>query len=295
MVRRPIAPRPHVFGGHPARIRLSIDTGNVVTDFDAFERVMWAGRAAAYERVFARMTAYTADALLDAATAGRGAAVLDVGTGPGTVAAVAWRRGAQVRAVDADPQMVETAARNVPGLDVRLAQLPELPFPAASFDAVVGNFVINHVGSPEATLGELRRVLRPGGRLALTCWPMPGSKAQSIVNDAMERAGVAWPEDVPVTPFQTYGNPGAFRELVAGAGFCGVTIDDIRWEHIVDPELWWSGPLAGVGSTGYVLTRQDQTTIARVRAAYVDMTAQYATEDGRLALPARALIARGLR
>ena len=256
---------------------------------------MWAGRAAAYERVFARMTAHTAVALLDAADVGRGVAVLDVGTGPGTVAAAAWRRGAQVRAVDADPQMVETAARNNPGLDVRLAQLPVLPFPEATFDAVVGNFVINHVGEPAAALAELRRVLRQGGRLALTCWPMPGSKAQSIVNDAMERAGVAWPEDVPVTPFQTYGNPVAFDDLVAGAGFSGVAIDEIVWEHVVDPELWWSGPMAGVGSTGHVLTRQDQATIARVKAAFVDMVAQYVTSDGRVALPARALLAHAVR
>jgi SAM-dependent methyltransferase len=267
----------------------------VVTDFDAFERVMWAGRAAAYERVFARLAAYTADALLDAANVGRGVAVLDVGTGPGTVAGVAWRRGARTRAVDADPQMVETAARNVPGLDVRLAQLPELPFPDAAFDAVVGNFVINHVGAPDAALAELRRVLRHGGRLALTCWPMPGSKAQSIVNDAMERAGVTWPDDVPVTPFQIYGNPPAFRDLVAGAGFSGAAVDEVVWEHVVDPDLWWTGPAAGVGSTGYVLTRQDEATIARVRQIYVEMTAQYATEDGRVALPARALLAHAVR
>ncbi|HEU5157621.1 MAG TPA: methyltransferase domain-containing protein [Streptosporangiaceae bacterium] len=266
-----------------------------MTDFDAFERVMWAGRAASYERVFARMAAHTADALLDATGVGRGTDVLDVGTGPGTVAAAAWRRGAQVRAIDADPQMVETAARNVPGLDVRLAQLPELPFPDTAFDAAVGNFVINHVGAPDAALSELRRVLRAGGRLALTCWPLPGSKAQSIVSDAMERAGVSWPDDVPKTPFHTHGNPAAFRDLVAGAGFSDVVIDEIVWEHVVDPEVWWSGPLGGVGSTGYLLTRQDQATIARVKAAYDDMIAEYATADGRVALPARALLAHGVR
>jgi ubiquinone/menaquinone biosynthesis C-methylase UbiE len=263
----------------------------VVTDFDAFERVMWAGRAAAYERVFARMAAYTADALLDAAEVGRGTEVLDVGTGPGTVAGVAWRRGARVRAIDADPQMVETAARNVPGLDVRLAQLPELPFPDTAFDAVVGNFVINHVGEPDVAITELRRVLRPGGRLALTCWPIPGSEAQSMVIDAMERAGVVWPPDVPVTPFHTYGNPAAFRDLVAGTGLSGVVIDEITWEHRVDPEVWWAGPMAGVGSTGYVLNRQDEATLARVKAAYDDLVAPYATEDRRVALPARALLA----
>ncbi len=40
-----------------------------------------------------------------------------------------------------------------------------LPFGEGSFDAVTANFVLNHVGDPAATLTEMRRVLRPGGRL----------------------------------------------------------------------------------------------------------------------------------
>jgi SAM-dependent methyltransferase len=191
--------------------------------------------------------------------------------------------------------MAETAALNVPGLDVRVARLPDLPFPDAAFDSVVGNFVINHVGEPGVALGELRRVLRPDGRLALTGWPLPRSVPQSLVNDAMERAGVVWPEEVPVTPFNAYGNPGAFRDLVAGAGFSGVEVDEIIWDHVVDPEAWWAGPMAGVGSTGFVLTRQDPATIARVKAAYDELAADYTRADGRLVLPARALLAHATR
>ena len=55
-------------------------------DFDAYERGLWARRAAAYERGFARLTAHTAGALLDAAGVAAGTRVLDVGTGPGVVA-----------------------------------------------------------------------------------------------------------------------------------------------------------------------------------------------------------------
>ncbi|HEX6469927.1 MAG TPA: class I SAM-dependent methyltransferase [Streptosporangiaceae bacterium] len=266
-----------------------------MTDFDAFERVMWAGRAAAYERGFARMAAYTAEPLLDAAGVAHGTEVLDVGTGPGTVAAAARRRGARVTAVDADPQMADVAARNAPDVDVRVARLPDLPFSDAAFDAVVGNYVINHVGEPDVALAELRRVLRARGRLALTCWPLPRSLPQSLVNDAMERAGVGWPEDVPVTPFHTYGNPDAFRELVAGAGFPGVMVDEIVWEHVVDPDAWWAGPMAGVGSTGYVLTRLDEATIARVKAAYDELAASYTGADGMMRLPARALLVHATR
>lgn len=98
-------------------------------DFDTYERELWAGRAAAYERGFARLTAHAVGALLDAAGAGPGSRVLDVGTGPGVVAGAAAARGARVTAVDAEPSMAEAAARNVPGLDVRVAVLPDLPLP----------------------------------------------------------------------------------------------------------------------------------------------------------------------
>ena len=70
-------------------------------DFDTYERGLWAGRAAAYERGFARLTAHTAGALLDAAGVAAGTRVLDVGTGPGVVAGAAAARGARVTAVGA--------------------------------------------------------------------------------------------------------------------------------------------------------------------------------------------------
>src|SRR3989442_1614924 len=108
-------------------------------DFDEYERELWAGRASAYERGFARLTSYTIDPLLDAGGVVRGTRMLDVGTGPGFVSLAAVRRGAEVSAIDADPDMVETATRNV-GIEVQEAILPEVPFEDEEFDAVVGNF-----------------------------------------------------------------------------------------------------------------------------------------------------------
>jgi SAM-dependent methyltransferase len=260
-------------------------------DFDAYERELWAGRATAYAGRFGRLTAYTAGALLDAARVTGTSDLLDVGTGPGTIAAAALARGASVSAIDADSQMVEIAARDVPGLDVRVAILPDLPFPDAAFDAVVGNFVINHVAEPADTLAELRRVLRPGGRLALTCWPIPGEKAQSIIRDAIDAAGVPWPDDIPAPPFATHGQSAAFHTLVEAAGLTDVVVDELVWEHVVDPEDWWAGPLAGVGSTGVVINRQDPATITRIKDTYDRLIADYAIGDGRVKLPARALLA----
>ena len=57
------------------------------TRFDEYERAMWAGRADTYANSFAKLCAYTVPRLLDAAGVGDGTELLDVGTGPGTVAA----------------------------------------------------------------------------------------------------------------------------------------------------------------------------------------------------------------
>lgn len=146
-----------------------------MTDFDAAERQIWAGRAEAFRDSFAKLCAHTAPALLDAAGAGPGARLLDVGTGSGTVAAAACARGARVSAVDAEPGMVALAQRAAPEAEVSMAVLPDLPFAPGAFDAVVANFVINHVGRPADAVAALRTVTRPGSWYCPTthCWRRP--------------------------------------------------------------------------------------------------------------------------
>lgn len=265
-------------------------------DFDLYERELWAGRAPAYERGFGRLTRYTVGPLLDAAGVTGGTRFLDVGTGPGFVSLEAVRRGAEVSAMDAEESMAETARRNVPGLDVRVAVLPEVPFPDGSFDAVAGNYVINHVADPGAAITALRRVLRPGGRLALSCWVMPGSGALAIVREAIEQAGVAWPEDIPESPFMRYGEAAAFRRLVAEAGLTEVAVEEVTWEHAVDPEEWWRAvALSRVGTAGVIVARQDADTVALIKDAYDTIIADYGVDGGQVSLPAHALLASGVR
>lgn len=112
-----------------------------------------------------------------------GAACLEVGAGNADLAArltVAYRPERYV-ATDADPRQVEAADRHLrrtfpgglpPGLEVRTADMRELPFPEASWDAVFAFVALHHAspshrqygGVPEA-LAEIARVLRPGGLL----------------------------------------------------------------------------------------------------------------------------------
>jgi demethylmenaquinone methyltransferase / 2-methoxy-6-polyprenyl-1,4-benzoquinol methylase len=101
----------------------------------------------------------------------RRARVLDVATGTGMVAAeLLARYDVSIVAVDQSPEMLAAARRRFAGRggDVELlqAQAEELPFATASFDAVAFTYLLRYVDDPGATLRELARVLRPGGRIA---------------------------------------------------------------------------------------------------------------------------------
>ena len=270
--------------------------------FDAFERSGWAGRSEAYANGFARLTAHTVEPLLDAAGVGVGEAstVLDIGTGPGVVAAAALARGAKVTAVDASPEMVALAAAACPCADVRTAVLPELPFPDGSFDAVVGNFVINHLGDAAAGLAELHRVLRPCGRIALTCWEREAMRATAVFGEAVAAVGIPQPDDLPSSgPFLAGATDraAAFGELLAAAGFTDEQTRRVEWTHPVDPDAWWASVVAGTPLTGSLIARLPDPVVAEIKHRYDALVAPYAQgaqgTTGTVALPAVALLGSG--
>ncbi|MFC7584142.1 class I SAM-dependent methyltransferase [Nonomuraea antimicrobica] len=157
--------------------------------------------AEAYDRGFAHLSSHTVGPLLASACRGRAPHLLDVGCGTGVVTAAALALGAEVTAVDADPAMLELAARRHPYATIRLAALPELPFEDAQFDAIAGNFIINHVPDATEALRELHRVLRPGGALALTWWKSGEMTATDVFAEAIAAAEVPYdPRHAPSRP-----------------------------------------------------------------------------------------------
>jgi len=93
--------------------------------------------------------------------------LLDVGCGSGRFLSVMRRAGWRVTGVEPDPRAA-AAARSRYGLAVYAGGLGEAGFPDKTFDAVVLSHVLEHVADPLALLSACRRLLRPGGRLALS-------------------------------------------------------------------------------------------------------------------------------
>jgi ubiquinone/menaquinone biosynthesis C-methylase UbiE len=139
-------------------------TGPVRATFDRL--------AAAYDRRWARYTAATTRETLARLALRPGERLLDLGCGTG---ALLWElaiRGAdRLTGVDLSPSMIALAcARLPPAVRLAVADAGSLPFPAASFDVAVSNSSFHFWPQPHRALGELQRVLSPGGRLAITDW-----------------------------------------------------------------------------------------------------------------------------
>ncbi|MEA2479074.1 MAG: hypothetical protein QOJ07_996, partial [Thermoleophilaceae bacterium] len=124
--------------------------------------------------------------LIHQAGLAQGADVLDLGCGTGTLALMAAARGARVTGVDGDPAVLAQARAKAAraGSDVRFDEALsfDLPYSAASFDRVLSSLFFHHLTTPDKlrTLGEVRRVLRPGGELHVADWGRPRGVAMRV-------------------------------------------------------------------------------------------------------------------
>jgi ubiquinone/menaquinone biosynthesis C-methylase UbiE len=281
--------------------RLSLSTIPRVTEpidaesFNAFEAAGWEQRAAGYDQFFGQITARVIDPLLEAVRIGRGDRTLDLACGPGYATSRAAERGAEVVGVDIAGAMVALARERHPTLEFRQANAEALPFPDASFDAVVANFLILHLGRPERATAEFARVLVPGGRLALTAWDVPEqARFLGVFLDAVAAAGASPPGDLPQGPdFFRFSRDEEFVALLRGAELENIEVETIAFTlPISSADQLWEGLLAGTVRTSALILRQTHETQRRIRAAFDRIVGEYRTDDG-VELPVSVKLAVG--
>lgn len=260
--------------------------------------VGWGDVADAYAATFAPLCAGTLDQVLSAAGLPDPSIrrVLDVGTGTGALAACASDAGADVTAVDPEPEMLRIAELTASQVRFQQAGLPHLPFPDDSFDAVLANFVVNHLQDPREGMSELARVATPGGRVVVTIWPSGHNAAQYRLWDAViEASGAVRPPGVRLPADKDFPRTlDGLAGLLEHSGLRDIEARQVWWTHRADVDSLWRGAAAGVGGIGKTVTSQSPEVRAKMKREY-DRLVVDLIEDGRLRLDTEALLAVGTK
>jgi SAM-dependent methyltransferase len=189
----------------------------------------WADRQAAQDILLRPV----ADILIDRAKPKTGERVIDVGCGSGvTSIAFAQKVGpsGHVFGIDVSGPMLDRARATAPKelpIDFALADATIYPFDPASFDLLTSRFGVMFFADPALSFSNMRRALRPSGRLAFVCWREP--RENPFFMAPLQAAY----KHVPKLPQQGPEDPGPFafaseqrvRRILGEAGFVGVEME----------------------------------------------------------------------
>jgi SAM-dependent methyltransferase len=166
---------------------------------------------------------------------GAGDRVLDVACGAGLAIELAQLRGATGAGIDASSRLVAVAQFRNPGCDIQVGDMHDLPWADDTFDVVTSFRGI--WGTTPGAVAEIKRVLKPGGRLGITVWghikASPGAWALSPFRLA------AQPKVDNQAVMVSLGRPGAGEALLEAHGFVDISRVEVpfAWES-PDPEVF---------------------------------------------------------
>ena len=193
---------------------------DVFESFKAAQRAGWA-----HFTPLQAITTEPAGRLVKYAGIREGQRVLDVACGTGVVAVTAARQGAHVTGQDLTPELLSVARENARVASVTIewheGDVEQLPFEAATFDVVVSQYGHMFAPRPDVAVGEMLRVLKPGGVVAFSTWPPELFIGRMFALTA--RYMPPPPPGVAAPPL--WGDPSVVRERL------GAAVRDLRFDR----------------------------------------------------------------
>lgn len=234
---------------------------------------------AAYDNFMGRYSVRLAPVFADFAGIGAGQRVLDVGAGTGALAVELARRDAEVAAAEPAPTFVAALRARLPSVDVRQAGAEDLPWPDGSFDAALAQLVVTFMSDAPAGVAEMRRVVRPGGVVAVCMWDSEGMEMLRAVNRTQRALDPSHPTPEQRTLYRS-------RETIEGLIGKGAQTEllEVESEYAGFDELW-STVVDGAGPAGVWAKSLDDEQRA---AAREEMFRQVGNPSGAFTLAGRA-------
>ena len=216
--------------------------------------------------------------------------VLDAGCGSGRLTVLLAQAGASVTGIDTNAKQLAEARRRAEEAGIELELLEgdfnaPLPFADGSFDAATSRLALMAADDPVATLGELRRVLEPGGRIATVLWASPAENPwfdvpRTAIGTVLgvERAAFA-------RAFGRLGDPDAAAAAHRDAGLTDVVAVRLHERRAApDAATYWRELAAENGHFRRVAASLDETEAAAL-AAEVEARLEPYREGDHLLLP----------
>jgi SAM-dependent methyltransferase len=238
-----------------------------------------------------------AERMLELTAVGPGDRVLELACGPGGLGLAAAARGAEVVLSDVAPEMTAIAAERAagrPGVTARVLDVEDIDEPDGSYDVVLCREGLMFATDPHRATSEIRRVLRPGGRVAVAVWgPRERNPWLALVFDAV---GAELGRRVPPP-----GVPGPFSlahgigPLLEDAGLNDVTVGELAVPLRAGSfGEWWTRTSALAGPLATIMASLPEPAAQALRERLREVTRPYATAGG-LELPGVSLIAAARR
>lgn len=237
----------------------------------------WSRVAGAYENSFEPLSRQYAADLFRRLDLRAGLSVIDVAAGTGVFSLIAARAGIEVLAVDFAPGMVERLRRRAASdelhqLRAEIMDGQALAVPDARFDAGVSILGLIFFPDIGRGLAELRRVVRPGGKIGIVCWADARNlKLMTYLVRAIQKVvpGFQLPADPP--SWARLAGADALRERMGEAGIRDIAVvESVGIMRVESPESFWSDFTRSAPPVAYLFERLGPEVTAAVGRAYVE-------------------------